>query len=276
VRARIAGLALAALLAACGKQQESGEATYNLPSELTEVSGLAVAGPDSVFTHDDEFAIIYEFRLSDGHILRTFALGQPTIEGDFEGIATAGEQVFLVTSDGLIYSARPGKNGKRVPYRVYDSGVGPRCEVEGLSQAPTAGDLLLLCKRLRNDPDDTRLEIFRWHIGAERAEPRPFLSLPFDGLIDEHERAEFRPSGIEWDPARRHLVIVSARNRLVLYLDPSGGLIERKRLSGDRHPKTEGIAIMPDGRMVLADEGSRTREGRLTAYKMKSKPEFGP
>jgi len=262
-----AGLSLALLLAACGKQEEKGEATYNLPSELTEVSGLAAAGPGSVFTHDDEYAIVYEFRLRDGHILRSFALGQPTIEGDFEGIAAADGQVFLVTSDGLIYSAKPGENGKRVPYRVYDSGVGPRCEVEGLSQAPAAGELLLLCKRLRNDPDDTRLEIYRWRIGADRAEQQPFLSLPLETLLAENERAEFRPSGIEWDPATQQLVVVSARNRIVLYLDPSGKLIERKRLSGERHPKTEGIAILPDGSLVLADEGSRTREGRLTAYR---------
>jgi uncharacterized protein YjiK len=264
---RVAGPALAALLAACGKPAVPGETTYHLPSELTEVSGLAVAGPDSVFTHDDEFAIIYEFRLRDGHVLRTFALGRPTIEGDFEGIATAGAQVFLVTSDGLIYAAEAGDNGARVPYRVYDSGIGPRCEVEGLSQAPTAGDLLLLCKRLRNDPDDTRLEVYLWHIGAERAEAAPFLSLPLDTLLDEADQAEFRPSGLEWDPAARHLLVVSGRNRMVLYLDPSGKLLDRKRLSGERHPKTEGITILPGGRLVLADEGSRTREGRLTVYK---------
>jgi uncharacterized protein YjiK len=264
---RFAGLSLAFLLAACGKQHAVNETTYNLPSELTEVSGLAAASADSVFTHDDEFAIIYEFRLRDGHILRTFALGQPTIEGDFEGIATAGGVVFLVTSDGLIYSATPGENGERVPYRVYDSGVGPRCEVEGLSQAPSAGDLLLLCKRLRNGSEDTLLEVYRWHIGAERAEPAPFLSVPLESLLDEADRAEFRPSGIEWDPAGEQLVVVSGRNRMVLYFTPAGKLLDRKRLSGERHPKTEGIAIMPDGRLVLADEGTRTREGKLTAYK---------
>jgi hypothetical protein len=269
----VAGLTLALLLAACGKQPEKGEVTYNLPSDLTEVSGLAAAGPDSVFTHGDEYAIVYEFRLGDGHILRTFALGEPTLEGDFEGIAAADGMVFLVTSDGLIYAAKPGKNGKRVPYLVYDSGVGPRCEVEGLSEAPSPHDLLLLCKRPRNASEKKRLEIYLWHIGSERAEATPFLSLPFDGLIDERERAEFRPSGLEWDPVKRQLVVVSARNRMVLFLDPGGRLIERKRLDGERHPKTEGIAIMPDGRMVLADEGSRTREGRLTAYrKPKAKP----
>jgi hypothetical protein len=263
---RVAGLSLALLLVACGRQEEAGETTYNLPSELTEVSGLAAAGPDSVFTHDDEFAIVYEFRLKDGHIVRTFALGDPTIEGDFEGVASADGRVFLVTSDGLIYSASPGENGERVSYRVYDSGIGPRCEVEGLSQSPEPGELLLLCKRLRNDPDDTRLEIYAWQIGADRAEVAPFLSLPLEGLLDEVDRAEFRPSGIEWVPAAQQLVVVSGRNRIALYFDPAGKLLERKRLNAARHPKSEGIAIMPDGRLVLADEGNRTREGRLTAY----------
>ena len=269
----LAGLPLAALLAACGGQQEAGETTYNLPSELTEVSGLAAAGPDSVFTHDDEYAIVYEFRLRDGHILRTFALGEPTLEGDFEGIAAADGMVFLVTSDGLIYAARPGKNGKRVPYRVYDSGIGPLCEVEGLSAAPSPHDLLLLCKRPRNASEKKRLEIYLWHIGSERAGQEPFLSLPLQGLLDEADRAGFRPSGVEWDATRQQLLVVSASNRMVLYFDAAGKLLDRKRLNGERHPKTEGVAVMPDGRLVLADEGSRTREGRLTAYR---KPQATP
>jgi uncharacterized protein YjiK len=261
---------LAALpLAACGAPQEESRGVYNLPSELSEVSGLAAAGPDSVFTHDDEYAIVYEFRLRDGHILRAFALGKPTLEGDFEGIATAGGRVFLVTSDGLIYSALPGKNAERVSYHVYDSGIGPRCEIEGLSEAPEPGALLLLCKRFRNDSEQARLEIYRWTIGAERADPTPFLSLPLADLLDGADQVEFRPSGIEWDAGAGRLLVVSARNRLMLTLDRAGRLLDRRRLNGARHAKTEGVALMPDGRLVLADEGSKTREGRLTVYRMR-------
>jgi hypothetical protein len=259
---------LAALLvAACSPAQDNGEGVYNLPTELNEVSGLAVAGPDSVFTHDDEFAIVYEFRLKDGHVMRAFALGEPTLEGDFEGIATWVGQVFLVTSDGLIYSAYPGANGERVGYRVYDSGIGPRCEIEGLSQSPEPDELLLLCKRFRNDDQEARLEIHRWHIGNDRAEPEPFLALPLETIIDEDELAEFRPSGLEFDPASGQIWIVSARDRAVLVLDRAGRFVERKHLNASRHPESEGITIMPDGRLVLADEGSRTREARLTVYR---------
>jgi uncharacterized protein YjiK len=268
IRRGFGGSCLVLLLAACSPAPEESSGMFNLPSELSEVSGLTVAGPDSVFTHDDEYAIIYEFRLSDGHILRAFALDEPTLEGDFEGIATAGGRVFLVTSDGLIYSALPGENAERVSYRVYDSGVGPRCEVEGLSQAPEAGELLLLCKRFRNDNEEARLEIYRWKIGSERAEAEPFLSLPLAGLLDGDKLAEFRPSGLEWVPVSGRLYVVSARSRTVLVLGRAGRLVERHRLDATRHPETEGITLMPDGRLVLADEGSRTREGRLTAYRL--------
>lgn len=265
---RLAGLSLAVLLVACAREpKDENSGVLNLPTELSEVSGLAVAGPDSVFTHDDEYAIIYEFRLKDGHILRAFALGEPTLEGDFEGIATAGARVFLVTSDGLIYSAPKGENAERVSYRVYDSGIGPRCEVEGLSQSPEPGELLLLCKRFRNDSEEAKLEIYRWRIGKDRAETEPYLSLRLEDLVPGDELAEFRPSGIEWEPSSGRLYIVSARNRSLLILDPDGKMLDHRRLNATRHPETEGITLMPDGRLVLADEGSRTREGRLTAYK---------
>jgi uncharacterized protein YjiK len=147
-----------------------------------------------------------------------------------------------------------------------DSGIGPRCEVEGLSLSPEPGELLLLCKRFRNDSAEARLEIYRWKIGSERAEEDPYLSVPLETLLGDDEPAKFRPSGLEWDAASGRLYIVSARSRSLLILDRAGKLIDLKHLDGARHPDTEGITLMPDGRLVLADEGSRTREGRLTVY----------
>lgn len=258
----IAGL----LLSSCEDVGERKEVGFSLPSALAEVSGLAAAGPDSVFTHNDEHAIVYEVRITDGQVLRTFALGEPTIEGDFEGIATAGEHIFLVTSDGLIYQAQPGENRERVPYKVHDSGIGAKCEVEGLSQAPEPDYLLLLCKRLRNEEQEARLEIYRWRIGTEHAAEEPWLTKPLEQLVDKDERAEFRPSGLEWDMHAGELLVASARNRLVLTFDREGQLLSRRRLDRNRHPKTEGITVLADRRLVLADEGSRTRKGRITAY----------
>ena len=265
----IAPCLAALLLAGCDSgQNEPQEVGFNLPTGLTEVSGLAVAGPDSVFTHDDTHAIIYEVRLEDGRTVRAFALGDPTIDGDFEGIAAAEGRVFLISSDGLIYAVQPAKNGTRVPYTVFDSGVGQHCEVEGLSNSPEPGRLLILCKRLRIEKEEPTLDIFEWRIGAERAGEKPWLSIPYSGLIEPREWSEFGPSAIEWDAANRHLFVASAHNRLLLVLDRQGKLVKRLHFDQARHPKVEGLAVMPDGRMALADEGSRARNGQITYFRL--------
>ena len=259
----------ALLLAGCGDNgNEPSEVGFNLPSGLTEASGLAVAGEDSVFTHDDTHAIIYEVGLNDGRVKRAFALGDPTIEGDFEGIAVADGRVFLISSDGLIYAAEPGKNGIRVPYKVYDSGVGQHCEVEGLADSPDPHKLLILCKRMRIEEAQPKLNIYQWQIGADRADDAPWMAIPYDQLIEQRQWAEFGPSSIEWDAANGHIFVASAHNRLLLVLDRQGRLVKRLNFDQARHPKVEGLAVMPNGRMALADEGSRARNGRITVFPM--------
>ena len=256
----------ALLLASCGPAHGADGQTFNLPPGLEEISGLAVAGPNSVFTHDDNVAIIYEVGLDDGRIRRAFALGDPTIEGDFEGIATANGRVYLITSDGLIYGARPVANGQRAPFQVYDSGIGSRCEIEGLAQAPEPGSLLVLCKRPRQKDKDVRLVIYAWPLDSDRTPSEPWLSLPMKGLIDKDEKQNFRPSGLEWDPKAQKLYVVSAHSYSLLVFDRDKHLIAHRRLSQDGHPQTEGVTIMPDGRLVLSDEGSKRRNGRLAVY----------
>ncbi|WP_265570149.1 SdiA-regulated domain-containing protein [Sphingomicrobium nitratireducens] len=260
-------IALALGLSGCDLKPRD-RVQITLPATLKEVSGLAVAGPNSVFTHNDEHAIVFEVDIRRGRTLRVFALGDPTIEGDFEGIAAAGDLLFLITSDGLLYETRPGRHGDRVDYRVFDTGIGPRCEIEGLSQAPERDHLLILCKRFRGDEGAKRLDIYRWAIGGQRRleTETPWLSVPLDAIMPEDQQDGFRPSGLEWDASTGRLLIVSARDRMMVAIDEKGEPVATVRLAAGRHPHTEGIAVMPDGRVVLADEGSDTRKGRLSVY----------
>lgn len=264
---------LAALLPVAltlGATQQIEEARrFSLPKGLEEVSGLAVASQRSVFAHNDEHAIVYEIELERGRVLRAFALGDPTLEGDFEGIARVGKRVFLITSDGLIYAADIGRHRQRVAYTVHDSGVGPFCEIEGLSASPNDDELLILCKRGRRDSMGTearRLTIYRWAIDSEHAAQTPFISLALTAFLTKEERPDFRPSGIDWDPGSGELQIVSGRNRIMLTFDRLGTLLEKRRLTPRQHPMTEGIAFLGGRWIALADEGTATRRGRLTVY----------
>lgn len=237
-----------------------------LPPGLREISDVAPATPTSVFAHDDMHAIVYEIDIAEKRVLRVFALGDPTIAGDFEGIAFVDGRVHLATSDGRIFTARPGQNRQRVAYNRHDTGLGRICEVEGLSAAPAGGGLLLLCKRRHRRKGEARLEIFAWSPAVPQAAPVPWLAVPLSRLLGAKERADFRPSGFTWDAPRNRLIIVSGRNRMFLMIDPQGRLLGKRRLDARRHHKTEGVAILPPCRLVLADEGGRKHKGTLSVY----------
>jgi hypothetical protein len=261
---RHAVAALLLLLPACSAPAPAQE-SRDLPLALREVSGLAAASPGSVFAHDDERAIVHEIDLATGRAIRIFSLGGPPARGDFEGIAADRDRVWLIASDGQLLAARIGADGARVPFEVHDTGAGADCEIEGLSLAPEPGNLLILCKRARRGGREGRLIIYQWNIAAAAPVRQPWRDIDLrDALGDE--RSGFAPSSIEWVPARRQLVLVSARDRRLLVLDETGRILGTRTLSAARHSQPEGLAITASGALAVADEGQGGRPARLTIY----------
>ncbi len=259
-------LAIAMLLAACSHAEDTDDGRYlPLPASLTEISGLAVASPDSVYAHDDESGIIHEVSLDNGRILRAFAIGNPVVEDDLEGIAADGERLWIVNSEGVIRAFDAGRDRTHVPYREYDTGVGELCEVEGLSLAPEIGKLLIVCKEMRQGDRRGTLVIYEWDMRSHEPVGQPWRTIDLAEALGQ-ERDEFAPSGIEWLPASRQILVLSARGRSMLVLDESGRILARHRLNADRHPQAEGVTVIGSNRLVIADEGQRRGPGHIAIY----------
>jgi hypothetical protein len=241
------------------------EREFLLPQGLSEVSGLAVASDDSVFAHNDEYGIVYEVELKTGKTVKAFALGTPTVKADFEDIATRGEYIYLLTSDGRIFEARKGEHRKRVLYNVYDTGVGQRCETEGLANGPREDEFLILCKRMRDPSLEDRLVIFLWNVADHSPVTAPWLNVPLGSLLDKLEHANFHPSALAWKRETGTLLIISSKGHNAIEIDSQGRLRGRYKFDKDRHPQPEGMTMMPDGRLVIGDEGPRGH-GKLTIY----------
>jgi len=270
---KMTGLAAVALLLAACSQPATNESAnaivqpgaprvVDLPLGLREVSGLAVASANSVFAHDDEHARVSEIDLAYGRAIRTFSFGAT---GDFEGIAASGSRIHVITSDGRLSSFDAGVDGAVVPAEVHDTGVGARCEIEGLSLSPRPGELLILCKDIPGRGNGGRLLVFSWNIAANRLEAQPWLDADLSAELGIDRRG-FAPSSIDWDARTQRVAIISARNRVIMFLDANGARVERLQLDAGRHSQAEGVAIMPSGDIVVADEGGDGRPGRLTIY----------
>jgi uncharacterized protein YjiK len=245
---------------------KGGDARWELPGSLREISGLAATSDGRVFAHGDERAAIVELDVRRQQVVKTFTMGRGGAPGDFEGLVTANSRFWLVTSDGILYESGEGANGASVPFRTHDTGVGRQCEVEGLAHDPGAGTLLLVCKTPRARALRGTVGIFTWSIARSALVSSTALRVREDSVARVAGVSTFHPSGIERDPTTGHWLVVAARERAVVEITSDGRVIAGATLSKRGHRQAEGIAVTSDRTLLIADEGAGGR-GTLTSYR---------
>lgn len=220
-----------------------------LDAALAEISGLAPAGGPIIYAHTDEEARIYALDAATGKITRTFTLGRPAAAGDFEAIATQGETLYLATSAGVVYEA-PLSKDRALGFRAYDAGVGKSCEIEGF--APGAGGVFYFaCKRKKE-----RLVVYRWSRGEKAVRA---IDMALNGAVPSPE--DFRAADLVFDAKTQTLLVLDSAKGAILEVSLEGDAVGYWRLGGD-HPQAEGLALLDDGGLLVADEG-RPGKGSL-------------
>lgn len=236
-----------------------------LPRALEEISGLAMTPDGRLFAHDDERAVFYQLDMETGGILKAFSAGIGGIAGDFEGIAVAGDRFYLSNSMGEILETVEGRPSSAMDFRLHRTGLGSRCELEGLAYDPQANTLLLPCKEPREKKLDGHIVVFSVALSSMRPLSVPRIFIPLGDLETLGLKDEFYPSGIEIHPETGRILLISAREEAILETSYQGSLLDGRKLRRRVHPQPEGITFAPDGSLLLADEGQRGR-ARLTRY----------
>ena len=232
---------------------------------MKEISGLTTADGDRVFAHDDERGVIYQIDYRSGRLIKAFSLGDRPVRDDFEGIAYVDERFYLVTSTGTIYETREGADGDRMLFNTYGTGVGTKCEVEGLAFESSDRTLLLLCKKPRDDALDGLVAIYRWSLDRRELASADALTVPLSEFTTPLNSKDFSPSGIERHPRTGHYLIVAAAQSAIAEITPAGEVLAVQALPEGRHRQAEGITITSDLTLFVADEGGNGR-ARLTLY----------
>lgn len=240
-------VALVLSIAAAGCS-ESEVDEWRLPVALREVSGLAVTGDDRLFTVTDEKAVVYELAIDTGDVRTLAVVGDPALD-DFEGIEIVDDDIFLISSKGMLYHVPGGLVGGRISrYTVTSTGLEDVCEVEGLGR--DGDDLLIACKRNYRKVDDHSTIVFAWSMKTN--ELRRYFSIS----------REFNASGIA-KAGNRYYIVAAKQERLVI-VDAAGHVLDVRKLKG--HRQAEGVAVLSDGTIVIADEGNN-KGGKITRYR---------
>ena len=240
---------------------------WRLPDRLNELSGLALTRDGRLLTVTDESAIVYELDFQSGRLVKAFAFGNPVVKGDFEGIAVVDDLVYLVTSAGRIYLAAEGADGQRVTFDNYDTELGNRCEIEGLTRSENNSRLYILCKNVRKNSQIKNLMIFAWSVEDRELLVDESLSLPQSAIQKKLRVDRLSPSGLTIDRNSGNFVVIAARQRALIEISRDGRLVDARNLTlTTRHRQAEGIELTTNGKLLIADEGG-THKARLAVYR---------
>ena len=200
--------------------------------------------------------VVYQIDYNNGELVKAFAFGDPTVRDDFEGIAAQGNVVYLVTSHGKIYRAPEGRNGERVEYETFDTGLWEQCEIEGLALDLRGQDLLLACKEPHNAAKSGVRMIYRWSTREHRVLESQSIAIDASAVARRLDTKSFNPSDVTVDPNGHLLLLHLTSRRSLKPMRPERWSPLCLPLA-DRHRQPEGLAIAPDGRLIIADGGRR-------------------
>jgi uncharacterized protein YjiK len=238
-------------------------AEWIMPPQLREISGLALTSRGTVLTHDDNAGRIYEIDPKTGVLLKGFSLLGNQKE-DFEAITIAGDDIYLMASDGKLFRFREGADGQQVQFEPFDTRLGKECEFESLVYESDSTRLLMACKRLLDKKAPKELLIYRMPLPLNRA-TFTAMNIPIKDVIGDNKWKNFRPSDITIDPNTGNYVIISSHEKGMVVLDPDGEVLRSGPLPGD-HRQAEGVAITRDSILMISDE-SNVKPAAITLYR---------
>jgi hypothetical protein len=236
---------------------------WSLPKVLREVSGVAVVDADRIFIHNDESAVIYEFNFTTQEVTQRFQLEDPPLRIDLEGIALIGSDVYLVLSTGQIYKIVNGVSRRGIidDYEIFDSGMEELCEIESLEEDIEPGSLVFACK-LMYGQDSNFISVYRYKPGDDQS--LKLFDLSFEAL-----GGKFHPSAISTQ--FESYIILAGKQHLMRQVSSGGEVMISVKLKKKHHQQAEGVGFLPDGRLIIADEGKGSK-GRISAYRPGADP----
>jgi uncharacterized protein YjiK len=246
-----------------GAQKDQEIAQWIMPAQLREISGMALTSRGTVLAHDDNAGRISEIDPRTGVLLRGFSLNGNQKE-DFEAIAIAGNDIYLMASDGKLFRFREGADGQQVNFMVFNPGLKKECEFEGLAYEADSTRLVMACKRLLGKDAPKEVLLYRLPLPLNRS-TMTALHIPIQDAIGTNPWKDFRPSDITVDPFTRNYVIISSHEHGLLVVTPDGDVVRSVLLPGD-HRQPEGVAITRDSILLISDE-SNVKPATISAYR---------
>ncbi|RFP63511.1 hypothetical protein D0N36_18950 [Hymenobacter lapidiphilus] len=246
-------------------------ATYSMPAELAELSGIVLSSDGQLTGVQDEAGRLYEYSLADKRVTNTVDFGPA---GDYEDLARVGDDWFILRSDGTLF--RHSATGTK----QYQTGLTIDNNAEGLTYDARSKTLLVACKGTPGgDLTATKRAIYRLDPTTYKVQTPAAYVLDVDAIVAAVPKPAgaapeaaakgkkgkkgaggfkgFAPSAVAVHPLTGHVFVLSARQNALVELAGNGELLAVAPLPENLFPQAEGLAFTPAGDLYIATEAGK-------------------
>lgn len=264
--------------------------SLEMPSELKEISGLTFSpNGEHLCAINDEEGDIYFINKKTGEVDRKVKFNG---QGDYEGIETVGENIFVIKSTGTVYEVGDLVKDEVKPKKTKYILKKPN-DTEGLAFDAKNNRLLVACKsasclhkscllhtcmfqraiytlNLENnviDPTPTfiiDLKKVQAFLKNNKSEDELEIFKKFITL--ENDYIPFHPSALAVHPTSGDIYILSSKGKTMMILNSEGKIIAFEKLDKKIHTQPEGIVFDNDGTLYISNEGKKGGNGTISVF----------
>ena len=227
--------------------------TWNLPSELKEVSGIVYLDNNRFACVQDEEGSIFIYNTSSKKIEKKIPFGEP---GDYEDITVQGHMAYVVRADGTLFQVDMKGGGGAA--QKFDTPLSVLQNIVGLCLDKRNNRLLMAVKD--GDPVNKDFKaIYGFDLAKKTLLKDPVykIDLADDGNLASKERKNmFSPSAIAIHPETNDIYITDGPKARLLIMNNTGQIKKLHKL-GKEFQQPEGITFSPQGTLFISNEGNK-------------------
>lgn len=247
--------------------------TYFLPVILSEISGLTDISETEIACVQDELGIVFIYDLEKERITQEIEFSE---EGDYEGITMAEEDMYILRSDGMLIEIENFRSANRKVNR-YKTDI-PAKDNEGLGYDSKNKQLLIGCKsKLGKGKAFAGIRaVYGFDLTEKKMIKSPLIALELKDVVNYAEKNKIKlptktKKGIEKSalklgisaiavhPISGDVYLLSAIDHLIIVLNEKGAIKQLRVLNEHKFPQAEGITFLPNGTMLISNEGSKQK-----------------
>lgn len=243
---------------------------FNMPESLLEISGIAFykGKADTVYSIQDEEGSVFRQKWGVKHQKNvSFAS-----KGDYEDIAIFNEKVFVLKSNGHLYSFPFSETIKEKAEQVKVSKkLVPKGEYESLYADPETQKVYVLCKSCPVDKKKKTSTgyVLNYDLKLDSLIPENTFSIDLEQIkkLNPKLKASLSPSALTKNPKTKEWYILASANKLLVIADENWKVKQVHRLNSSIYNQPEGIAFDNDMNLYISNEGDELTNGNILKFK---------